>query len=206
MAKVSGNLTYIVSAVAACISQKLSALLIEDFEFCLYWLRLNSYPTKPFSVKWTCDQPLAASTDTCTHNQISIVNSSNLDIVSLPEDFVCPPNISLPTMRIFEEIWNIRDRLNNLDDQDPDFEHDREELLGDLYLMDLAQWSAGGSTLAEKVNLLKNSADLSFQSDLEISIAKIPNFGVSEELELTCEDCGGSNRRKVSLDYLSFFP
>jgi hypothetical protein len=218
MAKVSGNLTYIVSAVAACISKKITSLVIEDFEFCLYWLRLNSYPTKPFTVTWTCDQPLfEKDTDfdeieepkqvkICTQKNTTIVSSTNLKIESLDADFKLPANIAMPTMEVFEEIWECKNQLENLDEDEPNFIAQREELIGDLYLMNLAQWCKEGQSLKEKLEILKNSTDMGFQGNLESSIAEIPAFGVSEDLEVTCEACGGATRRRLSLDYLSFFP
>jgi hypothetical protein len=179
---------------------------------------LNSYPTKPFSVRWTCDQEIESKDQDwdelenpkdksiCTHNNTTIMTSSNLRIESLEADFVCPPNLKLPTMGVFEEVWEIRNQLENLDESDEDFEQEKDRLLGDLYLMNIAQWCAQGSTLQEKLDTLKNSTDMGFQGELEISIAKIPAFGVSEELDVTCEACGGEARRRLSLDYLSFFP
>jgi hypothetical protein len=218
MAKVSGNLTYIVSAVAACISKKISSLVIEDFEFCLYWLRLNSYPAKPFTVNWTCNQVIGDEDETtteeseetvtqyCPAKNATMVNSSNLVVVPLEDDFILPHGVALPTMNVFEELWEIRSQLETLDEEDDDFEKQREDLMGDIYLMNIAQWIDQGTSLQDKLNILKNSPNLEYQSDLEISIAKIPNFGVSEDLEVTCEVCGGTTRRRLSLDYLTFFP
>jgi hypothetical protein len=230
MAKVSGNLTYIVSAVAACISKKISSIIIEDFEFCLYWLRLNSYPTKPFTVTWTCNQKITevlsdedemdfteeteppadpkepVEEKFCPAKNSTMVTSSNLVTIPLESDFVLPKGLALPTMAVFEEIWELRDRLENLEEDEEDFEQQREDLMGDIYLMNIAQWIAQGRNLQEKLEILKNSPNLEFQSELEISIAKVPNFGVSEDLDVQCVVCGGTSRRRLSLDYLTFFP
>ena len=213
MAKISGNLTYIISAVSACLSQSISKIIIEDFEFCLYWLRLNSYPNRPFSVTWNCDlQKTDLETgelivgDYCSKENVSIINKTNLIIESLDNDFVLPEGLAYPTIAIFEEIWDLRKRLEVLDEEEPDFETQRDEILGDIYLMNLAQWIESGKSANDKLNILKDSADLGFQEQLEDKINVLPQFGVSESLEVHCEECGGTTKRRLSLDYLTFFP
>jgi hypothetical protein len=210
MARISGNLTYIISAVAACISQKISDLIIEDFEFCLYWLRMNSYPNRPFGVTWTCDNeqldPEIKESKRCKHVQTSIINKTNLMIVSLDKDFELNKNIKFPTIAVFEDVWSLRKRLEALDENDPDFETNRDELLGDIYLMNIAQWVPEGESGIDKLELLKNAESLGYQEELENSISLVPDFGVSENIKVQCEECGGETKRRLRLDYLTFFP
>jgi hypothetical protein len=219
MAKVSGNLTYLISAVAACLSQPINKLIIEDFEFVLYWLRMNSYPNRPFSVTWTCNRiydetsPEELIGKQCTRENISIINKSNMTIEPLALDFKLDPLLDFPTISIFEETWDLKRKLEDLDvdDDDPEdvarFERERDEIIGDIYLLNIAQWiKTENGTALEKLQALKDSTDMGYQDQLEEAIDKVPYFGVSESLAVHCEECGGETKRRLTLDYLTFFP
>jgi hypothetical protein len=211
MARVSGNLMYLVSAIDACLSQPISRLIIEDFEFILYWLRLNSYPSKPFSVTWTCDNALEyedieTPSGSCMKENITVINRSNMNVVYLDQNYKVPKGMTFPTMGIFNEVWSLKKALEGLDENDLNYEQSRDDILGDIYLMNIAQWIDQGLTAQEKLQILKDSSDLAFQEKLEAAIDEIPDFGVSESLDVQCEECGGVTKRRLRVDYLTFFP
>jgi hypothetical protein len=215
MAKVSNNITYLISAVGACLSQPINKLIVEDFEFCLYWLRLNSYPARPFHVTWTCDNELEdldenGNKKICGHkDQLSQIKKSDITINHIPDDFKMLPEVAFPTMRFFEELDSLRRRIEsfkNSDLTDEDEEKEYTSLMGDLYLADIAQWIKAGDSLAEKLMILNEQPNLVLQEKIEGFVEKLPQFGVSEWISLKCQACGGIMRRKLTLNYLSFFP
>lgn len=210
MAKLSGNLTYLISAVSSCISVPINQLILEDFDFCIYWLRINSYPNRPFNVTWSCVAEIEGKDKKskkiiCEKENFSTISKANLTVVSLDNDFKLDSNLSFPRMNIFEELWTIHNRLELMEKENVEGE-EKDELLGDVYLMAIAQWLKEGDTLADKLNILKSQPSMDFQLKIEDAVNLVPTFGVSEDIELICVNCGGSTRRRLSLDYLSFFP
>lgn len=56
-ARTSGKLRPYVEAISSCIDRDAINLLPSDFYQVAYWLRANSYPNKPFTVEWQCNDP-----------------------------------------------------------------------------------------------------------------------------------------------------
>ena len=213
MARVSGNLTYVISAIAATLSVPVSKLLIEDFEFCMYWLRMQSYPSKPFNITWTCTENMtdvpdedATEEDLCMTENFTTVKNTNMIVDSFNSKFVLPPELAFPTMGIYEELWAIRQKLQRLEREGQLESEEYDDIVGDVYLMSIAQWLSAGSTMTEKLETLKNAPSMELQELVEREVSKIPEFGVSEDLSVTCVKCGRVARRRLSLDYLTFFP
>ena len=210
MGRMSENLTYVISAVAACLSRPLDSLLIEDFEFCMYWLRMHSYPTKPFIITWECTNRLNSEDEEdeiiCGFNNHTTVKNTNLIVDKMVDKVILPPGLAYPTMGIYAELWAIRKKISMLELAGQIDSDEYAEIIGDIYLMHLAQWIKEGTTMEDKVNILKGSPSLAYQEDLEQKIKEIPEFGVSEYLNVLCAKCGGEMRRRLELDYLTFFP
>lgn len=212
MGRVSNNLTYIISAVAACLSIPVRPLLIEDFEFCMYWLRMHSYPTKPFIITWDCDNKVPSDEEgdeeeiVCGFKNQTTVKTTNLIVDKVLDKIVLPKGLAFPTMGIYEELWSIRKKVSMLEAANLLDSEEYAEIIGDIYLTHIAQWIAEGETMEDKINILKNSPSLAYQEELEQKIKEIPEFGVSEYINVLCAKCGGEMRRRLELDYLTFFP
>lgn len=56
-ARKSGKIRPYVDAISACTSIDAGQLTPSDFYQIAYWLRLNSYPTRPFTIPWDCRHP-----------------------------------------------------------------------------------------------------------------------------------------------------
>lgn len=56
-ARKSGKIRPYVDALTACLNVDAGLLTPSDFYQVAYWLRLNSYPTRPFSIPWECRKP-----------------------------------------------------------------------------------------------------------------------------------------------------
>jgi len=215
MARTSGNLTYVISAVAACLSVPVGRLLIEDFEFCMYWLRMQSYPAKPFNITWTCKEDVIKVTDNderpdveeiCNFENLTTVGKTNLIVDSFVQRIVLPEGMAFPTMSSYEELWSIRQRLKVLEKQGRLESEEYDDIVGDIYLMSIAQWIKDGETMTDKLDILKAAPSMELQDSIEAAVTKIPEFGVSEDLSVVCAKCGRTSRRRLSLDYLTFFP
>ena len=225
MAKKSNNLIYVINAVNACISEDVSKLVVQDFEFCLYWLRLNSYPKKPFKVEWTCFKEIVVQEHTleegqelgqeveCKQKNLSTLAMTNMTINDFPDNIVIPANLMVPIMAPFEEAYDINKELSRLEtvyskeelDED-DYETQKVEIEGRIYTASLAQWIKEGSSLEEKIAILEAQQDLELQDTIEELIDNCANFGITETIEIKCQKCGGISRRRLEVDYISFFP
>lgn len=226
MAKKSGNLTYLISAVAACLSKDIFSLAIQDFEYCLYWLRLNSYPKKPFRVEWTCDNVPAVIRDElisdkpyvdntegleCSYKNLSTLSMTNMIIETFPEDIEIPEDLRIPPMQLFEEVWEMNKKLllyrkSAKEGKISINDDDLINIEGAAYIIGLAQWINEGDTLKDKVTILESQQNFDLQDSIEELLSKLTEFGVSESVTVTCQKCGGTSRRKLVLDYISFFP
>jgi len=218
MARISNNLSYLLRAVDACLDQSVYSLIVEDFEYCLYWLRLNSYPNKPVYVTWECDNAIKKDAivkgkkqvvdKECGFKQSSQIKKTSLEITSIPDSFILPKDFAFPTVAFMLEFDELKREIEDLEAkfEDPTIEDDYNQLIGDLYLAGLAQWLKDGETLKDKIEILKNYPSLDLQERLEEFSNNVPSFGVSESIELKCQECGGETRRKLVIDYLSFFP
>jgi hypothetical protein len=226
MAKKSGNLTYLISAVAACLSEDVFSLKIQDFEYCLYWLRLNSYPKKPFKVEWTCDNVPAFLTSglvsaeepvpneegaECGYKNLSTLGMTSLIIDTFPDEISAPETIDLPSMSLFEDVWSVNQRLSEcrkqiLNGTSTLTEEEIMDIEGAAYIVGLAQWIKDGETLKDKIYILEGQPDFTLQDGIEELLSELTDFGVAEYVNVTCQKCGGTSRRKLVLDYISFFP
>lgn len=56
-ARKSGKIRPYVDAISACTNIDAGQLTPSDFYQVAYWLRLNSYPTRPFTIPWECKRP-----------------------------------------------------------------------------------------------------------------------------------------------------
>lgn len=96
----SGNFTQYLDALAKCISIDIRALTPPDFNFFLYWLRMNTFPTAPMTIKWTSKYG-----NECEFR----VQQTNLEIIELEMSRSEYSNwvargIGLPTVRDMELI------------------------------------------------------------------------------------------------------
>jgi len=231
MAKKSQNIVYLISAVQACINVDVNDLIVQDFEYILHWLRLNSYPKKPFKVEWTCynEVPVPApeleegeepsqeeidqeepETVECQYANLTALSRSNVTINDLDSDIEIPVELTLPTVRMFQETWVVNKQLLQLKQeliQGAEIEDEElAELEGQVYVANLAQWLKEGDSLQEKIQLLEQHPDLSLQGTIEDLRDRLDDFGVSEVIAVQCQKCGGTSRRRLDIDYLSFFP
>lgn len=70
----SSNFTMYLDALNKCISIDIRSLTPADFTFFLYWLRMNTFPTAPLTIRWTSKYG-----NTCEYR----VQNTNLEIIEI---------------------------------------------------------------------------------------------------------------------------
>lgn len=222
------DITHLIRAVDNCISYPVNDLTIGDFYYILLWLRLYSTPKTPYILNWHCHQPYFVHKETrkplmynketiwpseevllnqyevsdCDTPNSSTVHQTDVEIVSLPEEFdELPQGFDFPRVSILAEL--------TLDSGNPEMS----------YLVPGIQWidpNLGYAALAErgvavtrpysdwelKVLAADHNAEL-FYDGLEIN--KKVLHGISESAHFFCTKCQVRHDQKLILNALTFF-
>ena len=125
--------------------------------------------------------------EVCKHANAQIINQSNVDIVSLEDDFAgIPEAFDYPRVALLPEIYEMRN--------DPDY----------TLLLAGAQWIKTGNTLKEKFEYLESLPDISVFEEAE-TLNETVIHGVNEYITLKCDRCSNTFTKKLELDPLNFF-
>jgi hypothetical protein len=137
-ATLKSDLTLLIDALNGTINQDIRDLTVQDFFYLIYWHRMYSYPSNPYTVPWTSQYG---------NKNVTELTKSDLEIITIKmtrDEYVekyLSKNICAPTVRD----WETKE-ASNLSEED-------------TWQYDLAQHMIG-STPQEKINLLnEQSAD-----------------------------------------------
>jgi len=202
------EVAHLMRAVDNCISFPVEELSIGDFFYVLLWLRMYSMPKSPYVVEWRCEQPYFTNKETrkpllysdkdwptvnelktdytvenCGTENTSIVHNSNIEILSLPYDFVLPQGFDFPRMSCYD------DRAKAL--KDPEW----------AQLALAIQWLPG-HTWKQKVEYAERNVDAIGEA---LELNRRISFGISEEATFSCRRCRVEHKTKLTLNALTFF-
>lgn len=208
-ARATGNMEHIHRAVDTCISYPVHQLTLGDYYYVLLWLRMYSMPKTPYTMTWDCNQVLFKHKETkqlltyeptavwpdeeiiekdyvaspCGMSNAMPVHQSNIEILTLEEDFELPEPFQFPRVAIAKD----REDAQN----DPEM----------MYLVDQIQWLPG-KTWAQKVDYANNNFE-------DFQLAKFINeqvdFGIKESVQISCGRCKVAHTHSIRLDPAAFF-
>jgi len=190
-ARVEDNITHIIDLVDGCIKEDARDLTVPDFYYLCAWLRLNSYPVTPLSLKWECKNK---------HENTDIVSTTNLSITVCDKSKAgkyADVELHYATVRDLEYINEVKAELP---------EHE-------AWLLDKAQWlSPKLGDITKRVELLKEGG---IEDDMAL-LGSISTFradmrhGVAESVKLCCEkeECAYHSGVEVliPMKLVEFFP
>ncbi len=208
------DVSYLVRAVDLCITLDAGNLTIGDFYYMLMWLRLHSMPKTPYIMEWHCQEVVVVNKETkaiipnddnfamptdednyqidpCATHNTEIIHMSNVEIVSLEDDFP-----GLPQEGAIEFDWP---RARLLQDIQTSL---REPEL--VQLVPAAQWVKDGNTIEEKIAIFETQNDLT-AFDQALQINESIKHGVAEHTVLSCRRCMHKTPHQIHLDPLTFF-
>ncbi len=198
-------------------------LTLPDFYFVLYWLRLNSFTKSVFIHESQCTNPdhiervTNGELGSDTLLQAEVINKSSVKTVMLEqapnlEAFVLDyPGVTLAQATMQDAIEMTEDP--NFDQEEFRYAAQKAVYLRGLTPIDpqdhaaLAQYPSGlrPMTLVERVSIVD---DMSADDHIMIqSYEKATGeYGIVEQIKVTCKGCGASKVDKITIDAHSFFP
>lgn len=201
------NVSHTNRAVDMVISQDVNELTTGDYYYVLMWLRLHSFPKTPPVVSWHCQELLPKAPDgkvyrtdefdqlpqdrsgfmevSCDTYNSEIVHKTNIDIITLPDDYVLPAGFDFPRVKHMEAVDEAL--------KDPEL----------LMLAPAAQWIVG-ETFEDKLKTLEtaNSIDM---YETAAALNDLSAHGIAEDAVLKCRGCGFKIHYKLQLSARSFF-
>lgn len=186
-----------------------------DFSFFLYWLRLNSYFSEPFTAPIVC-------TDKEHHKKViaeempldSLITEVTVTISDLQVDFLDNQqeiyDFVLQVQKDFDidlRPVTVRDDIEfkELTSEIPEEEREHDTT---VYMAQKAQFlsSYHGDTLKDKIEFLRNATLPPKVLSLIDEFDKLTQHGVIETISGKCGGCGAEIEQEVSISALSFFP
>lgn len=173
-------------------------LTVKDFWFILHWQRINSYPSFPVRLPWTCRH--------CGYKNLDHLEGSNLVISDLDYDYTDNLKVEFPCGKeLFLRLQKVKDDINARS-------YIRENNLVATSEEEFEQLLVAG--------MLENNTDLSFEQRLEIikkeftsddylfikSFEAEFDYGVEDYSSFTCEECKEVTKVKYRFDLVKFFP
>lgn len=229
------NLRHQVDALSACQDHSAYDLTVGDFQFLMYWHRINDFKRTPYTVEWLCNEPdhvehttedyakrfqrhqetadlseieakpWAAPLEADTLTNVHVLQRTNMDVVML-DSAACEQ-----FMADFEANYGFKLFPPMMRDVVSALE---EEGIG----QDLAAYNryAGllnphvhGASLAERRHALVDysirNPGLDIVADFERWVS-LSDHGVKEAVEVVCKECGSKRSLKLRVDPFTFFP
>jgi hypothetical protein len=202
------ELEHLFRAVDNTITVPVEDLTVGDFFYIMLWLRIYSMPKSPYIVEWKCEQAYFVNKETrvallytddewpdvetlkkdyeasqCGTENTATIHQSDVEIISLEDDFVLPEHFDFPRMGSYIG------RSEAL--KDPEFS----------LLAPAIQWMKG-TTWAEKVAYAEEHPDLIGEA---LDINRRVVHGISETVKFNCRRCRIEHTSKLELKALSFF-
>ncbi len=197
-------------AIDLTMDQSVLDLTLGDFYYVMMWLRTYSYPKTPYIVEWECPEMVRRgvgaddkpgeiipndsdvdlkedeyTVEACGTSNVETIHVTQLETLSLDEDFVLPEGLDFPRVAILKDLEQYL--------KDPDYQ----------FIIPAAQWIPG-ATLKDKLLALEATEDLDLYSRAN-EAAKTIIHGVKEHSTLTCRKCRSKHYYRVELEPLSFF-
>jgi hypothetical protein len=220
-----GKLRYVVEAISATLEPGLSAYDLSplDFYFLMYWQRVNSFGKNPMVITAWCTnethneqvyqgydaddpdnpgQTKHSKKDEETLRTEIIVNSTTLETkyataVDLSEfsDLLSRYKLGAETMRDVVETTEMF--------------QDEEEISEEIaFLLPYAAFLTtceGQSNIKEKLKVVENMTpdDL---ADMDKYMKAVTDYGVTEQANVKCKECGSVTQVRIAFDPLTFLP
>lgn len=222
------SLRIMCDAISSCLQPDRSALQLTrpDFDFCLYWLRMNSYKKSPYEVGFSCtnmehiERVVNKKIDKPSlYNKVTIHNTSELDIV-FPDLQKIDDQINIVKAEYGIDLYPVLmadvvdvTELKSLDaagnpllDADGDPLPASDDVLWTAKYASVLSPFTHGRTLQERMaffDSLDCGPELLGELDFFIQISK---YGVQERVNVACKECGAKMDIKLSINALTFFP
>lgn len=200
----TGDADFITQAIDNCVNIDVYDLVISDYFFLYYWLRIQSYPNTPHYMEWKCDE--VKDSKTCDHENVTPLTQKELKVVYLNDlgfdSALLDPRLDFPRVRLLQDLNIAEADKKSLTDgakKDVTFSMD------DILLVNAAKWIKEGDTLREKIEILEAQGDLELYEKAS-KTNKALSFGVYEYAMVSCSRCGAKRRYRVLLDAPRFFP
>jgi hypothetical protein len=226
------NLRHQVDALSACQDHPAFDLTVGDFQFLMYWHRINDFKRTPYTVEWTCDDATHVHQTTPEYAQeyaeAQQANGQTTSDELLPKEPDSLRNIHMLTrssmdvvlmqseaceafMMDFEDLYGlklfppmIRDVVFALEEEDLDV-----DLKSFNRYAGLLNPHVHGNTLAERRHALllytQANPGLDIIQDFERWV-KISDHGVREQVAVVCKGCGSKRSLTLRVDPFTFFP
>jgi hypothetical protein len=221
-AHITNDLRMFYEAMAPCLDQDVFELTVGDVYSVMFWLRINSYPKTPYTVRFKCTNPEHIGhtlTDpepgeTWTRlpmesldNSHDVVNTMIEEIPMKSLDEIGPQLLAtgLAQKGIAFAPTRVRDLVEVGEMANEDWFDE-----GDDFLCRLASYldQRHGETLKERYDFIMNNPDIFTPDDvMELDqIAELFTHGVRETVKLNCKECSASNTVELPIDARTFLP
>lgn len=224
------NLRHQVDAMSTCQDHSAYDLSVGDFQFLMYWHRINDFKRTPYSVEWTCDDAQheartlpayqeqydkaiaedAESTmlkplEAVTLKNLHMLQRSNMEVVMLDtaacQQFMDEFELNYG-FKLFPPM--IRDVVFALEEDDID-----ADLSSYNRYAGLLNPHIHGASLAERRHALVDysvrNPGLDIVTDFERWV-RISDHGVKENVQVVCKECGSKRSLTLRVDPFTFFP
>lgn len=176
--RMTKDMELLVNLINSCIDVDAGELILEDFEFLMHYLKINSFPKSPLGVTWDCKY--------CGHNNFHRVLTTKTEINEIPKGYTLPDNIDYPRMKHYVQLEE--ESIDN---------PERKELL------DIAIWVAGDE-LKEKIELLNLQTNIELYNKIKKVKAEL-QFGVQQSTNVACMKCDKPRTIIIKLPMMEFF-
>lgn len=208
-ANTKSGVAHIIRAMTLCSSTDMGELTDGDFEFCMAWMRKQSYPDGPTFVRWNCNNPVQAykindqqpDEDVpedqmelnglhyrpCGRENNELVFQGQMRIVTVDDDMPpLPAFMDYPRIKTYPQLEDIK--------------RDRPE---DYEIAKHARWLRKGETLDEKIVFMDELTMEQYLTVLKLS--KEYKHGIYEILPLRCRGCDYRTTYRSDVNYTKFF-
>lgn len=210
-AKEERSTLHMVEAVSAVLSNSSGdtnlgfQLTLPDFYFVLYWLRLNSFTKNVFIHESICtseehiQKVMDKEMERETLRQAEVIHRSRLttnmlDSVPNPEAFVMEyPGLSLQPCTMQDAIEMT---------EDPEFVNEEFRFAAQVAVF---LRTGQPSTVRDRVAIVNDMSPDDIKV-VKLFEASVSDYGILEEIQVTCKGCGVSRMDRITLDAHSFFP
>lgn len=216
-----GSLRLLVSTVDSSLDGFSAFNLTEgDFQYIIYWHRLNSYKKNPLVVDFTCDnvqhisEVINKQQPEETLNNTSILNTS-----SFKEDFIDESKLEEFIKKFYdtwglylfpprmEDVLEVTEKIEN--GEELDILEDYAKYINPGHIKDKVNAKTSNKKVHLRYELLKRlekegkvEPDTLWEIDEFMELCK---HGVSEKVNVACKTCGHIKEVELVVDLLSFF-
>jgi len=181
------------------INRKVNDLTLHDFNFCMYWHRINSYPRSPMRINWNCPH--------CTQANSSPLENASLVINNVDREYFHGIEVPLPSL---ENPIGMRLQLVGDDQAARLFLRDKKR----LFTPSTGQLREGLMALLispsyPEIDKAYDAITKEFYPDDLFMIQTFEEtfaYGVQEFASFKCKSCGRESSVNFTFNLTSFFP